>query len=54
MTPPLKIILHTGEQLNIEEFKNIQNITILDLWPKPLNPIDLLLNLKQLQEQGDF
>lgn len=46
----LKVILHSGQELNIEEFQSRTGFEVLDIWQKPMSAPDMLKKLKRIQE----
>lgn len=46
----INIILHTGENFSVETFGEADNFRVLDVWRKPLNPIEMLKRIKHIRE----
>ena len=44
------VILHTGEPLRFEDFAKVTKFNILDIWKKPMQPLDILKRIKIIQE----
>ncbi len=40
------VILHTGEEVNLEPLLNLENVDVIDIWQKPMYPTEMLKLLK--------
>lgn len=45
------IILYSGDRLNFEDFDEALSFKIIDVWRKPMNPLDLLKRLRKIKER---
>lgn len=48
---PMNIIIHSGHPFELIQFASSRNYRVIDIWQKPIRPIEILRRLKSITEQ---
>lgn len=48
---PLRVVLHTGENISLDQIPDTSKYQVLDIWRKPMSPVEMLYRMKEMRER---
>lgn len=49
----MNIVLHSGQEIDLDQFQGKQGFQVLDLWKKPMTPSEMLKKIKSVRERWE-